>query len=76
MALVRAVSPEYVVFSSGYLNRFSFPKQDIINRYEEIGASLLNTADSGAILMHVRSSGISITKQREKSGKFWNTRVE
>mgnify|MGYP006102786813 CR=1 FL=1 len=75
-ALVRAVSPEYVVFSSRYLNRFGFPKQDIITRYEEIGARLLNTADSGAISMQVRSRGISITRQREKSRKFWNTRAE
>ncbi|MGV6818040.1 MAG: DNA internalization-related competence protein ComEC/Rec2 [Thiotrichales bacterium] len=46
---LRAVSPEWVVFSVGFANRFGFPHPQIVERYRHIGANLIRTDDSGAI---------------------------
>ena len=46
---VRAVDPQYVIFSTGYRNRYHFPRPRVMSRYRRIGARLLNTARDGAI---------------------------
>ncbi len=46
---IEAVSPDYVVFSSGYLNQFKHPHPDIVNLYTNSGTISLNTADTGTI---------------------------
>lgn len=47
-AFVRAVSPRVAAVQSGYLNRFGHPKPDIVARYREAGAVLLDSVDCGA----------------------------
>lgn len=73
-AFVRAVSPRYVLFSAGYLNRYGFPKQAIIERYRDAGAVLFDTAASGAIEFRVAEEGIDISSYREESRRFWHNR--
>ena len=46
---VSAVKAQLVIFSTGYLNRFGFPKNKVSQRYRAAGATLLNTAEEGAI---------------------------
>ena len=69
---IRAVSPETVVFSSGYLNRYKLPNQDIIKRYSSSGAKLFNTATDGAISIRFRDGDLSVLSERAISSKFWN----
>jgi competence protein ComEC len=71
---VDAVSPEYVLFPVGYLNRYGFPKPAIIRRYRDAGALLLDTASAGAIRCHVRQDGIRCTGWRKSAGRFWHDR--
>jgi competence protein ComEC len=68
---VRAVSPRYVLFASGYLNRYHFPKRDVMKRYREAGAMLIDTAHAGAIRFRVNAHGVAVTEQREVDGRFW-----
>ena len=42
-SFIDAMSPEYLVFSAGYRNRFGFSKQDIIPRYELHQVKIFNT---------------------------------
>lgn len=59
---VRAVHPHYVVFSTGYLNRYHFPRPQVMKRYRRIGARLLNTAHDGAITFVVEpKKGVMLT---------------
>ena len=37
LEFIEAVSPKYAFFPVGYKNRFGFPKQDILSRYENRG---------------------------------------
>ncbi len=46
---IRHTSPRYVVFASGYRNRFRFPREEVVARYQEFGTEALNTASSGMI---------------------------
>lgn len=46
---INAVSPRYVLFSTGYLNRFHFPAQSVIDRYFKYKVAAFNTANTGAI---------------------------
>jgi competence protein ComEC len=56
LAFVRAVHPRYVVFSTGYHNRYHFPRPAVVARYRRLGARLLNTAHTGAITFVVNSA--------------------
>lgn len=47
------VLPQYTVFSSGYMNRFGHPYHAVVNRYQELGVKILNTANTGAVIFKV-----------------------
>ena len=55
------VSPDWVIVSSGLRNRFGFPHPSVINRYEERGCQILNTALRGAISITTDGSSLNIT---------------
>jgi len=46
---LKAVSPEYIIISLGWNNRFHFPHVSVINRYETFGYKVLRTDRQGAI---------------------------
>jgi competence protein ComEC len=46
LPFVKLTDPDYVIFSTGYLNRYKFPNKNIVNRYSAIA---LNTATDGAV---------------------------
>ena len=47
---IKTVSPEYALFSFGYLNRYGHPKPQVVARYKKEGVRLINTVECGAIL--------------------------
>lgn len=71
--LVSAVQPIYVIFSTGYKNRFHFPSPVIVNRYKSIASFLFNTADSGAvkIVLNNRIGVTEVEEFRKKNWRFW-----
>jgi competence protein ComEC len=75
MPFIAAVRPDAVVFATGFRNRFGFPKQDIIARYQRHGARILDTARSGAIDIRLRRAGISIHTYRQAHRRFWHSRL-
>ncbi len=46
---VEVVKPEYVLFSTGFLNRYQFPKKEVERRYLKQQSKVLNSATVGAI---------------------------
>jgi competence protein ComEC len=44
-----AVMPRYVVFSTGYLNRWQMPSNEIMGRYNSFDITTFNTADEGMV---------------------------
>jgi competence protein ComEC len=49
------VRPTWAIISSGYGNRFGHPAAPVLRRYQELGAEVINTADSGAL--HFSAAG-------------------
>ncbi len=48
-AFLEAVRPSYVILSYGAGNRYGHPKDEVVERCEDIGAEIFRTAGSGAI---------------------------
>ena len=48
-AFLDAIRPRYVLFATGYRNRFGYPRPDTVARYQATGATLLNASDEGAL---------------------------
>lgn len=73
-ALVEQVDPAYVLFPTGYRNRFGFPKRVVVERWRQAGAELFNTVDSGAIQFRVDAEeGLTRPLRfRQANPHFWS----
>lgn len=69
---IATIAPEYAVISAGYRNRFGFPKQDIMSRYEAHGVKTLVTFMTGEISMKFSAAGLIIEQFRSKNRRFWH----
>ena len=63
-AFVQAVAPKYVVFASGYANRFDFPHPAVVERYLLIGAKSFVTGIQGAVKIVASGNGMEASTQR------------
>ncbi|WP_100657140.1 DNA internalization-related competence protein ComEC/Rec2 [Alteromonas flava] len=52
-AFIGAVSPEHVIYTTGYLNRWKFPHTRVEQRYEEMNVTTWNTATSGYLRIQI-----------------------
>jgi competence protein ComEC len=75
---LQAVKPRYALIPAGYLNRYGFPHPRVIERYRQIGAKLLDTADAGAITVEVSArEGVAEPESyRRNNGRYWNARPD
>jgi len=46
---IEATDPRFVLFSAGYLNRFHFPSQVVVERYKNFHVKTFSTVDCGMI---------------------------
>jgi len=46
---IRQVSPRYVLFASGHQNRYNFPSEEVVSRYQDIGSKTFQTGKQGAL---------------------------
>ena len=46
---IAAVHPQYVVFATGYLNRYHFPHRGVVEDYTNADVLQLNTMETGAV---------------------------
>ena len=71
-AFIRALNPRYVVFSTGYLNRFRHPGDKALLRYQKQGVKTLNTAEHGAITFQLELKGdLKALTARELNRRAW-----
>jgi len=69
---ISAVAPKYAFIAAGYRNRFGFPKQDIMSRYETHGVEMLVSYKAGEISAKFREGGLQIDEFRTKNRRFWH----
>ena len=75
-ALVARLRPKLAIVSTGFRNRWNFPKEDIVRRWRFSGAKVLDTATSGAISFRLcdRGSPLEVIEWRQKQQRFWNAK--
>jgi competence protein ComEC len=69
---IKAVGADYVVFSSGYRNRFGHPRADVVERYQHSANKLFTSSDSGAILFQVKQGQLlPPVEYRQQQRRYW-----
>ena len=69
---IDSVSPAIAVVTSGYRNRFSLPKPDIIGRYYERGIQVLDTSKTGALIFNFPlERNFDLQSYRRHSRHYW-----
>ncbi|MCB1845623.1 MAG: DNA internalization-related competence protein ComEC/Rec2, partial [Halioglobus sp.] len=73
-AFVDALQADVAVVSAGYGNRWGFPKESVVTRWRQAGATVLNTAESGAIQHRLcRNAGITLQREyRRSAARYWH----
>jgi competence protein ComEC len=70
---VRAVAADLVLFPVGYRNRFGFPRAAVLQRYLRSGATVLDTAHSGAIQVRlVAGQSVQTDAYRDRVPRYWH----
>jgi competence protein ComEC len=71
--LVAAASPRYAIASAGFGNRWGMPDAGVVARWRAAGASVLVTAEEGAIRARFppRPGPIRITTERRDNPRWW-----
>ena len=67
---IRAIYPRLVLYPTGYRNKFHFPNNEVIHRYQTLGARQEDTALSGQIQVTSHDPSVELTRQTQ--GNFWN----
>jgi competence protein ComEC len=75
---VGVTQPRHVIVSSGYRNRWRFPAADVVDRWRESGACVLNTAEAGALVFEAGlQQGFRLLRaEREFAPGIWLARPE
>ena len=73
-AFVAATRPALAVVSAGFANRWSQPRPEIVARWRHSGASVVTTADSGAISLRLcrDAAGVSVGEHRRDRRRIWH----
>jgi competence protein ComEC len=70
--LLKHISPDTVVFSYGYANRFGHPHPVILARTQAMGAKAYATARDGAVMLTFRLDGtVSPVLWRRRQQRYW-----
>jgi competence protein ComEC len=67
-AFVAAVHPEAAVISDGYLNKFHFPADAVVERYADEGAFVLRTDLDGAVMVDATGGKLTVRTFRDHGG--------
>ena len=73
-AFIRAVSPEWAVFSAGRHSQYGHPHPLVVERYRELQAEPVNTAHAGAIRFVLDDTGKTRREWtwRQHAQRFWH----
>jgi competence protein ComEC len=70
-AFIKAVKPQFALFSSGYLNPFKHPHAQVKARYERHQARLYNSAVHGAVEVQLSEDGTEARAYRQHNRRYW-----
>lgn len=65
------LSPQLALNSASLYNRHNHPAEQVQQRLTMLGVPLFNTANSGALTLHISPSGLNLTAYRAQRIPFW-----
>lgn len=72
---VAAVRPDVTIFSTGYRNRWNFPRPAVVGRWSSVGARCYDTSVSGAISVvfepQMDAANVQVREQRHTQRRYW-----
>jgi competence protein ComEC len=72
---LQAVAPRWVLYASGYANRFDFPSPEVQDRVASVGAEGLDTARTGSIWFALSDQGLRGPRlHRVERPRIWSRR--
>jgi len=73
---VAAVQPSVSIFTSGYLNRFRHPRQEVVARYDAIDSLMFRSDYHGAVMIdfvaEAKGEGIKVASWRKQNKRYWH----
>jgi len=81
-AFVQALNPDMVVAQTGFANRYGFPIEAVVQRYQDQGAIVRNTAN-GAVLFtwpiaqqqaDVKQWSVKTDTRRDRARAWWGSK--
>ncbi|MDY6949026.1 MAG: DNA internalization-related competence protein ComEC/Rec2 [Pseudomonadota bacterium] len=73
---VGALRPDVTIFSTGYRNRWNFPRPDVVQRWRSEGARSYDTSASGALTVaHERqldATKVQVREHRHTRRRYWS----
>ncbi|MGZ8136515.1 MAG: DNA internalization-related competence protein ComEC/Rec2 [Methylococcaceae bacterium] len=71
---LQAVRPEYILIPAGYHNQFGHPHPTVLARYQNAQTKWLNSAENGAITIHISKQSFTIKTQRDMESHYWHNK--
>ncbi len=71
LSWIQAVSPRWVVYSTGFHNRYHLPNAQVVKRYQNNGVNALNTVTSGEIDFDMGDGKPMPATLRNIKKRFW-----
>jgi competence protein ComEC len=71
-AFVAAVGAEHAIVSAGHANRWGFPRAEVRERWQQSGAVMTVTGDSGAVSVLLAPQHIAVAAERDGRHRYWH----
>jgi competence protein ComEC len=68
---VDALRPDVTIFSTGYRNRWNFPRAEVVERWRQRGARTYDTSESGAITVSFAAAEVRVREHRHTQRRYW-----
>ena len=70
---VQQVNPDIALVAAGYRNRFGHPREDVLDRYRELGSRIYRTDRDGALLIAIGRDGtVGVQRYRALYRRYWH----
>ncbi len=70
-AFIAAVSPQWVIFSAGFMNHWRFPADEVKLRYKNQSVSMVNSGISGFLRFTITKGEIKMQTYRANLAAYW-----
>lgn len=70
---VKAVQAHHVVASAGFGNRWGFPREAVVQRWRDAGASVSSTGEEGALQFIFRNGEWTLRRERFERKAIWRS---